>query len=272
MTIEGSAERAHIVSPEHLHAFRRSLQAINRGGFFEVHGSTIDDLMVRTGDTYLWHSEPGSAYAESSILRTRVDETGINTQARLAHGALGLMYALESAYLQSDTPIRGLTDVRYTAPVFEGARLRAHVEEAVDGTSAFEVLSEEVEPGLAITGRILYGTLDEPYDAATFASLGEQQLFSLEETIGLLSALIGLWVQGEGGRVLYMGQELSIGGLITVWDNLHATGAIVESRAGKRLGWRTTTRVTVDAERQDSHIPVATGESIFLYIEHEPVG
>lgn len=272
MTIEGSAERAQTVTPEHLHAFHRSLEAIDKGGFFEVHGSTIDDLIERSGDTYLWHREGGSAYAESSVLRSHVDETGIDTQARLAHGALGLMYALESAYLQTDAPIRGLTNVRYTAPVFEGARLRAHVEEAVDGTSAFEVMSEKVEPGLAITGRILYGSLAEPYDAATFASLAEQQLFSLEESIGLLSALIGLWVQGEGGRVLYMGQELTVGGLVTVGDTLHATGAIVESRPGKRLGWRTTTRITVDAERQDSHIPVATGESIFLYMEREPVG
>lgn len=216
MTIEGSAQRATMVTPEHLHAFRRSLEAIDRGSSFEVHGSAIDALIERSGDTYLWHTRPGSAYEESSVLRTRVDETGINTQARLAHGALGLMYALESAYLQSDAPIRGFSDVRYTAPVFEGARLRAHVEDAVDGTSAFEVMSEDVEPGLAITGRILYGSLDEAYDAATFASAAEQQLFSLEEIIGLLSALIGLWVQGEGGRVLYMGQELTIGGLVAV--------------------------------------------------------
>jgi hypothetical protein len=271
MAIEGSGQRANVVTPEHLHAFRRSLDAIDRGGFFEVHGATIDDLIERSGDTYLWHTESGSAYEESSVLRARVDETGINTQARLAHGALGLMYALESAYLQTDAPIRGLTDVRYTAPVFEGARLRAHVEDAVDGISAFEVMSEDVEPALAITGRILYGALDEAYDAATFASAAEQQLFSLEETIGLLSALLGLWIQGEGGRVLYMGQELVIGGLVTVWDTLHATGAIVESRPGKRLGWRTTSRITVDAERQGSHIPIASGESIFLYMEREPV-
>lgn len=51
---------------------------------------------------------------------------------------------------------------------------------------------------------------------------------------------------------------------------MQATGAIVESRPGKRFGWRTTTRITVDAERQGSHVPVATGESIFLYMEREP--
>lgn len=271
MTIEGSAQRAISVTPAHLDAFRRSLETIDRGGFFEVHGSAIDDLIERSGDTYLWHTQPGAAYAESSVLRAHVNETGIDTQARLAHGALGLMYALESAYLQTDAPIRGIANVRYTAPVFEGARLRAHVEDAVDGTSAFEVMSEDVEPALAITGHILYGVLDEAYDAATFASVAEQQLFSMEETIGLLSALIGLWIQGEGRRVLYMGQELTIGGLVTVWDTLHGTGAMVESRPGKRVGWRTTARVTVDAERQGSHTPVASGDSIFLYMEREPV-
>ncbi|MDQ2744887.1 MAG: hypothetical protein M3Z66_21690 [Chloroflexota bacterium] len=267
--------RQKVITPDHLHAFHRSLHAVATESFLEVHGSTIDDLMERSGDTYLWHREPGAAYAESDILRSRIDAAGINPQARLAHGALGLLYALETAYLQSgDTPIRGLSDLRFVAPVFEGARLRSHVEEVIAGVAAFEVTSEQTdlspaEPSLAITGQVLYGSISDTYDAARFANLGEQQLFSLEEAIGILSALIGLWVQGEGGRVLYMGQELVIGGLVEVWDRIEADGAIVASQPGKRAGRRTTTRVTVSADRQGAHLPIANGESILLYLEHQ---
>jgi hypothetical protein len=273
MPIEGSETRETLITVDHLRAFRRGLEALQRERSFEVHGGAIDDLVLRSGDTYLWHTEPGAALRESNVLRRRVEGTGIDSQARLAHGALGLLYVLETAYLQNpDLAIRGVADVRYIAPVFEGTRMTAHVEREHEGEAAFEVMSDALEPGLAITGRILYAPLEEPYDADTFTGLAEQQLFTLEESIGLLSALIGLWVQGVGGRVLYMGQETVLGGLLRVGDRLHAAGTIEAGIPGRRGGIRTTTRATLDRERGGGHEPVASGESIFLYMDLEPVG
>lgn len=233
-----------------------------------VDAAAIDALAQRSGDTYLWHMEPGAAYRESELLRARADEAGLDASARLAHGALGLMFALRAAYVQRpDLPIAAVSDLRFVAPIFEGARIGVRVEPMAYGSSAFVVTTDQLQPDLAITGHILYGAVSDDYDLSDFSSLAEQQLFSLEEAIGLISATIGLSVQESGGRVLYMGQALQLEGLASLGSELVATGEVVERRAGRRLGERVTARVAVGGARGIPGKPLASGESIFLWME-----
>lgn len=233
---------------------------------FLVDARRLDELAGRTGDTYVWHMKPGSAYGESAILAARMDEGKINPQARLAHGVLGLIHVLRTAFaLKPEVPILGVRDVRYSVPIFEGARLSVTITELDGETAEFAVNTDQLEPALAISGKLLYGSGPGDYDADTFASRSEQQLFTLEEAIGVVSALLGLGVQESGGRVLYMSQSLRLQGLVSLGDTLEAVGEVVNREPGRRVGEKVTVRVVVTSARAGT--TVASGESLILYSE-----
>ncbi len=253
--------RTSTITPDHLGQFRAALASLAGQDRLLVDSAAIDAFVARSGDTYLWHTDPGATWRESPLLRARMEEVGIPRQARLAHGALGLIHALRVASLQQpERPILGVESIRYLAPVFDGAIITASIEP--DG--AFAVSTDQLEPDTAITGHILYGEVGAEWDAARFSSRAEQQLFSLEEAIGAISALVGLSVQAAGGRVLYMGQDLRLQGLLSTGDELAVQAEIVDRQPGKRLGERTTEAVR--ASHSDGE-PIAAGESIFLYLE-----
>jgi len=253
--------RTLTVTPDHLTQFHAALASLAGQDRLLVNPAAIDGFIARSDDTYLWHTESGATWRESPLLRTRMDEAGIPRQARLAHGALGLTHALRVASLQQpERPILGVEGIRYLAPVFDGATITASIEP--DG--AFSVSTDQLEPNTAIAGHIMYGAVGTAWDADQFSSTAEQQLFSLEEAIGVVSALIGLSVQAAGGRVLYMGQQLQLQGLLSPGDELAVQAEIVDRQPGKRMGERTT--ATVRASHSGGE-PIAAGESIFLYLE-----
>ncbi len=253
--------RTCTITPDHLSQFRAALVSLAGQDRLLVNRTEIDAFIARSGDTYLWHTDPGATWRESPLLRARMEEAGIPQEARLAHGAIGLIHALRVASLrQPGRPILGVAGIRYLAPVFDGATITASI--APDG--AFAVSTDQLEPDTAITGRILYGEVGPKWDAAQFSSRAEQQLFSLEEAIGVISALVGLSVQAAGGRVLYMGQELQLQGLLSPGDELAVQAEIVDRQPGKRMGERTTAAVRVSHSDGE---PIAAGESIVLYLE-----
>jgi hypothetical protein len=155
-------------------------------------------------------------------------------------------------------------DVRFSVPVFEGAHLWATVTPD-SATAEFAVTTDQLEPPLAISGTLLYGTVPEAQDDRSFVSRPERQLFSLEETIGLLSAMLGVGVQESGGRVLYMSQSLELHGLITVGERLKAVAGVAAREPGKRLGEKISFKVAVSDA--DSGKDIVSGESLILYAE-----
>lgn len=153
MPLGDHLHRSFQVIPDHLAAMRSALQSSSDSTL--VTGAAIDALANRSTDTYIWHTRPNATHQESPLLRARMDESGIDPEARLAHGALGLIEALRVAYLQHPaSPIRGFANVRYTAPVFEGARVTTTIQPDENGASGFEATTDQFEPGLAITGQI----------------------------------------------------------------------------------------------------------------------
>jgi len=265
VAVPDQSRRTLQVTAEHLAATRTALAALHPpNDALLVDGAIIDRLADRAGDRYVWHVEPGSAYRESSLLRLRIDEARIDPDARLAHGALGLIYALHTALaLDPALPIVGIQDVGYAVPIFEGAHIAAMIEPPDGELGAFAVTSDQFEPNLAINGKIVYGPIWQGHDSRAFVSLAEQQLFTLEEAIGVVSALIGSWAQDSGGRALYRGQRLELRSLLSSDDTLVATGEVVDRRPGHRIGERITARIMVASTRTDATI--ASGESVFLY-------
>jgi acyl dehydratase len=224
----------------------------------EIDGASIDALALRSGDTSIWHREPGAAYRESTLLGRRMEDAGIDRNARLAHGLCGIILALRTAHQQhSDAPIAGISNVRYTSPVFEGATLVAQVEPHPGGTGGFVVTTNQLQPDLAITGRLLYGAVAERHDAA-FSSLAEQQLYSLEEAAGMISALIGVGCEEDGKRVLVTGQRLELMELVSIGDTLQVAVEIA-ARTESGPGERVTATVGVMREGQGGQL-VAWGE------------
>lgn len=210
----------------------------------KVEGVAIDALAARSGDTSAWHTRPGAPYRESPLLATRMRGGAIDPEARLAHGLMALVLALRTAY-QSDrqAAIRGCSNVRYTTPVFEGATLAAQVEPPVEGSGGFVVTTDQLQPDLALTGRLHYGTVSERHDPA-FSSPAEQQLYSLEEAAGMASALIGLGAEQDGLRALLIGQRLDLLEPVAVGDDLQVATEIV-NRAVTGSGERVTANVGV---------------------------
>lgn len=253
------------MAAEHLAASRRAVAEMELSDHsLLVDALGIDALATRSGDTYIWHMEPGTVRRESPLLQARMAEAGVRDDARLAHGVLGVMFALRAAYAQDrDLPIRGIADVRYSIPVFEGAHLSVMIEPCEGGTDSFLVMTDQFEPNLAISGQLLYGPVLPGGDPERFISLAEQQLFTLEESIGLVSALIGPWVQESGAWVLYMGQKLELLSLVSPGDTLDASGEILERQPHKRGGERIRLGITVRANES----AVASGDSLFLYTE-----
>lgn len=270
MALQDRFERTMLVRPEHLELFR--FQVDELGSAQNGHRSLLVDAMAlqavaaRSGDRYLWHLVPGSSYQDSPFLRERMQAAGIDEHALLAHGVLGLTFALRTAYLASpDRPIDALQDVRFTAPVFEGAHITADVESEGEDIAGFTVTTDQLQPDLAIVGHMLYGDVAEHPDGA-FRSLAEQQLFSIEEVLGGMSAMLGMSVEAAGARVLYMGQQLGLSGLVQVDDRLDIVGEVVSrkpSRHGERIAADVRVTHTVDGHTR----LVATGETLFLYIE-----
>lgn len=262
MPLGTQSQRSKIVEKVHLAATREAVGELSLLAPFLIGPSTIDELAARSGDTYTWHMDGGSVYDECALLRARMDEAGIGPTARLAHGALGVLYVLRAAYTKHpDIPIRGVRSVRFSVPVFEGAGLSASIEIVDGATGQFEVMTDQLEPRCAISGELLYGELLDGHDPDTFFSLHEQQLFSLEEAVGLVSALLGMWVQESGGRVLYMSQSLELLGLVSPGDKLQAQGEIASRELGKRVGEKIMVHVTVSSGEK----VIASGESRILY-------
>ena len=260
MTLEGPARSDRVVTRQDLDIARSRPQTP-----LLVDWTTIERLIDRSGDTYLWHTVPRTPWNESSLMREHIESRGLDPDVRLAHGAVGLIYALQSEYARdSDLFIRGVDEVRYIAPVFEGEHLRAEILDEESGMR-FEVRTEGSRSHAAILGRILVGALAEAHGAEHFVSVQEQQLFSLEQAIGLVSALIGSSIESIGGRVLYMGQRLELEGLVSIGDHLEASTAVVARRPGRRTGERVTTRVEVRDRTAD--VRIAHGESYFLYMD-----
>jgi acyl dehydratase len=127
------------------------------------------------------------------------------------------------------------------------------------------VLTDQLEPSLAITGRLLYGQVS---DAASdgFESVAQQQLFSLEEIVGMVSALVGPPIEEQGSRVLYMGQELELLQPVSIGDHLDAVLEIVERRPGTRGGERVTASFSVNRHGEPDRM-VAWGNAVFLVME-----
>jgi acyl dehydratase len=265
IVFEGLPKRSLLVTEEHVLDFRRAftdLDLVESG--LRVEGSTIIEQAIRSGDTYLWHVEPGAVYRESRLLGARMEEAGVDNQARLAHGALGLMLALRDALLENpELAIQAVSDVRFATPIFEGAFLTVAVEPEHENTSAFVVTTDQIEPRLAITGHIRYGELADGYDDERFRNLAAQQLFSMEEVISAISALVGVGVQEAGARALYMGQSLELGSLVQVGDRLEVSAEVVD-RAVSRAGERTTIGVSVLARREGDTVSIASGHSTIL--------
>jgi acyl dehydratase len=226
----------------------------------EIDGASIDALASRSGDTSIWHTHPGAPFRESALLGRRMTEAGIDPEARLAHGLCGVILALRTAYLRNpQVPIAGISNVRYTTPVFEGATLSAQIEPYAEGIGGFVVTTDQLQPDLAITGRLLYGTVAETHDPS-FYSLAEQQLYSLEEAACLLSALIGVGCDEDGLRVLMTQQRLELVDTITLGDTVQAAlevTARVQTSAGERVS--ATVGVLGAKERL-----IAWGEVTFL--------
>jgi acyl dehydratase len=226
----------------------------------EIDGPSIDALASRSGDTSIWHTHPGAAFRESALLGRRMSDAGIDPEARLAHGLSGIILALRTAHMNHpEAPIAGMSNVRYTTPVFEGATLSAQVEPYAEGTGGFVVTTDQLQPDLAITGRLLYGVVAETHDRS-FYSLAEQQLYSLEEAACMVSALIGVGCDDDGKRVLMTQQRLELVETVTLGDTLQAalevTGRI-QTSAGERV--TATVGVLGAAERL-----IAWGEVTFL--------
>lgn len=231
----------------------------------EIDAASIDALAERSGDTSIWHTQPGAAHRESALLGARMDGAQVDPQARLAHGLSGIILALRTAYQQHpDAPISGMANIRYAAPVFEGATLSAQVETQAGGTGGFVVTTDQLQPDLAITGRLLYGVMGEAHDPS-FYSLAQQQLYSLEEAAGMISALLGLGVEEDGRRVLLIVQHLELLGVITVGDILEAAAEITDRRPSG-AGERVTARIGIVRTNADGQL-VAWGDATFLVME-----
>jgi acyl dehydratase len=264
MPLGSQSYRSKIVERAHLSATREAVGELSVLAPFLIGPSNIDELAERSGDTYIWHMDGGAVYDECALLRVRMDEAGIGPTLRLAHGALGVVYALRTAYTKHpDIAIRGVRDVRFSVPVFEGAGLSASIEITDGETGTFEVTTDQLEHRCAISGQLLYGTVLNGHYPDIFFSLPEQQLFSLEEAVGLVSALLGMWVQESGGRALYMSQSLELGGLVSVGDTLEAMGDVARREPSKRVG----EKIAVDVLVRSREKLIASGESLILYGE-----
>src|SRR5579884_4124431 len=148
MPFDAVPRRRMRVTRRHLDASSRLCDAPDADDALSVDGERIDDFMLRSGDTFIWHREPGAVYRESPLIREQMDAAGVAPDARLMHGALGLVLALQTTSArQPDSCIRGLDGVRFVAPVLESARI--HAELSDDG--AFEVHSDQLHPGLVTT-------------------------------------------------------------------------------------------------------------------------
>lgn len=81
------AERSLRLTADHLSAIRRGM-ALYRlpDPTLEVSGESIDDLIHRSGDSYIWRRVPGAAYRESALLRERMGVAGVGTDARRTTG------------------------------------------------------------------------------------------------------------------------------------------------------------------------------------------
>ncbi|MBV9281252.1 MAG: hypothetical protein JOZ41_14325 [Chloroflexi bacterium] len=258
------SRRTLAVTEEHLAITRRGIAELGApDARLMVDAPGIEAFVRRSGDRYVWHVEPGSAYRESALLQERMHEAGLDRAARLAHGVLGLIYGLRAAYLRDPaTPIRGLEDVRFLVPVFEGASLSVVADPPQGGVGRFAVTTSHFQ-GPAISGQLLYGSIPDDGGSELFTSPAEQQHFTLEEAMSLVSALIGLWGQDAGVRMLYMSQTLRLQALLARGETLEATGEIVERRPGRRRGERARARVSLSVAGSGREI--ASGESTFLY-------
>jgi acyl dehydratase len=230
----------------------------------KIDSRSISALARRSGDTSVWHMEPGAAHRGSPLLGIRMDEAAVDPSARLAHGLAGILLALRTAYQQRrDVPIAGFSNVRYSAPVFEGATLSAQIEPA-DGTGGFLVTTDQLQPDLAITGRIRYGSVADSHDMS-FYSVAEQQLYTLEEAAGMISALLGLGAEAEGERVLLMAQRLELLEIVSIGDTIEATAEIKE-RMPSGQGERLTVDLGVVRHGPGGRL-VAWGDATFLLVK-----
>jgi acyl dehydratase len=210
----------------------------------EVDAASIDASAHWSGDTSIWHMASGAVYRESALLRGRMKDAGIDREARLAHGVSAIMLALRTAYQQHpDAAIAGISRVRYSTPVFEGATMSAQVEPRTEAGSAFLVTTDQFQPNLAVTGAIEYGEITAFADPS-FSSLAEQQLYGLEEAAGLVSATIALGVQAEGLRVLLMGEEVRLVEVTAIGDQLQSVVEI-QTRSKSRMGEKIEATITV---------------------------
>jgi acyl dehydratase len=231
----------------------------------KVDSRSINALARRSGDTSVWHMEPGAAHRDSSLLAIRMDEAAVDPSARLAHGLAGILLALRTAYQQRrDVPIAGFSHVRFSSPVFEGATLSAQIEPA-NGTGGFLVTTDQLQPDLAITGRIRYGDVARSHDIS-FYSVAEQQLYTLEECAGMISALLGLGAEAEGERVLLMSQRLELLETVSIGDTIEGV-AEIKDRVSSSQGDRVTVDVGVIRHGDGARL-VAWGDATFLLVRH----
>src|SRR5438067_517493 len=98
MALETLPARTLRVTPSHLSEFHDGLTASSRP--LHVSRERIMGVAARSGDSFLWHVEPNTPYQESSLLRAAMDAASVSRQSVLAHGILGLIYALRRAFLQ----------------------------------------------------------------------------------------------------------------------------------------------------------------------------
>jgi len=235
-------------------ASRTALDAGGKSdGLLTVTRDVIMSTAQRSGDTSIWHDSPGAAYRESSLLRARMHDAALPPDALLGHGATVLHHALRTAYRERpDLELQGIREVRYRAPVFEGAGLTATVQWT--GTDAqFVVTSDQLDNVAVLTGGARYVPGEHPADA----------LFSFETCAGLVSHVLGLGIEERGCRVLYMGQALALHHLLAVGDVPEATAEVLAVEPWRHIGDRITlaVRVTVGT------VTVAVGESTVLVME-----